>query len=81
MVAAELLKAKDLKTHVRAEFLRIFAKFVLMTLKEEKQALFMILAQFDKILKQITCFYGILGQFLCAEFSVKNLAAQKNLLL
>ena len=42
---------------------------------------FMILAQFNKILQNYTCFYGILGSFLCAKLSVWNLAAQKNLLL
>ena len=47
----ELLKAEDVRTHVRAHFLRTCAKFVLLKAKQEKQALFlMILAQFDKIL-------------------------------
>ena len=41
----------------------------------------MILAQFDKILQNVTCFYGILGPFLCANCQFKNLSAQKNLFL
>ena len=63
LVMAELLKVEDVRTHNCAIFLKICAKFLLLNMKQEKQALFMIFAQFDKILKNCT-FYGILGPFL-----------------
>ena len=50
----ELLKAEDVRRHVSAVFLRIFAKFVLLNAKQEEKALFMILAQFDEILQNCT---------------------------
>ena len=37
----------------------------------------MILAQFDKILENFTCFYGILGPFPCAKFSVRKFGCAK----
>ena len=37
----------------------------------------MILAQFDKILQNVTDFYGILGPFLCAKFSVNKFGCAK----
>ena len=46
-VHAELLKAEDVRKHFCAIFLRICAKFVLLNAKQEKQAFFMIWAQFD----------------------------------
>ena len=39
----------------------------------------MILTQFDEILQNLTCFYGILGPFLCTNCQFENLAAKKNL--
>ena len=39
----------------------------------------MILAQFDKIPENYTCFYGIIGQFLCAKFSVRKFGCAKEL--
>ena len=44
----------------------------------KNKPLFMILAQFDKSLKKITCLYGILGQFLCAQFSAKKIGCAKD---
>ena len=41
----------------------------------------MILAQFDKILQNFTCFYGILGPFLCTKFPVKKIGCAKQLTL
>ena len=45
----ELLKVADVQTHVCAKKLRICAKFVFLNAKQEKQALFVISAQLDKI--------------------------------
>ena len=52
-----LLKVEDMRTHICAVFLRICAKFVFLNVKQEKQELFMILAQFDSILQNFTCFF------------------------
>ena len=70
---SELLKAEDVRTHISAVFLRICAIFLLLNAKQEKQALFMILAHFDKTLQNFTCFNGILGPFLCEKWSVRKL--------
>ena len=51
---------------------QIFWKPDHLNAKQEK------IAQFDKILQNFTCFYGILGPFLCEKCSVWNLAVQKN---
>ena len=78
--ATELLKVEDVRTHVCANLLRVCAKFVLLNAKPEKQAfLFMIFAQFDKILQNLTWFYGNLGPFLWAKFSVRKFSCAKEL--
>ena len=64
----------NLTTEIQS--LRIRAKFVLLNAKQKKN---MILAQFDKILQHFTYFYGILGTFLCAKFSVRKLGCKKEL--
>ena len=40
-----------------------------------------ILAQFENIFQNCTCFYDILGPFLYTKLSVENLAAHNKLLL
>ena len=76
----ELLKVEDVRTYICAIVLRICAKFVLLNAKQEyKHFLKMILAQFDKILQNFTCFNGVLGPFLCAKFSVSKFGCAKEL--
>ena len=50
MNQSELLKVADGQTHTCAKVLSICAQFVFLNEKQEKQALFIIVAQFEKVL-------------------------------
>ena len=77
---SELPKVADVQTHVCTKFLSICAKLVLLNAKQEKQALFMILAQFDKIPSGFTGFYGILSLLFRAKLVFLNAKQEKRAL-
>ena len=52
----ELLIVADVQTHICSNFLRICSKSVLFNTKQEKRQFFMILAQFDNIIRVLHVF-------------------------
>ena len=75
---SELLKAEVMRTHVCTNCLRMCAKFVLLNAKQENKHLKKNdVATSLKNLKIFTCFYGILGPFLCSKLSVRQIGWAK----
>ena len=77
----ELLKVEVMRLHGSAIFVRICAKILLLKVKQEKLALFMIMAQLDQFPQKFTCLYGILGPFFCGKLLVKKFGWAKEFTL